>query len=121
MANEITLTIKDRVSNSGYKTDWANGQNSITQTAQGAASGIQAVGTSAENIAGGDVSTPGILFLKNLDGTNFVEFGKDNTGFVAVGKLEAGEEAVFRVADSTTIQLKADTAACDVMYLLLED
>jgi len=38
-----------------------------------------------------------------------------------VGKLEAGEEAVFRVADSTTIQLKANTAACDVMYLLLED
>jgi len=121
MADEYKLTIKSKLNNGGYKVDWSNGQLSVTQSAEGAASGVQAVGTSAENIAGGDVTTPGYLHLKNLDSTNYVEFGKDNTGFVAVGKLEAGEEAVFRVADSSTIQLKANTASCNVAYLLLED
>lgn len=122
MADEIKLTVKGKVANGSYKTDWNLGQLSITQSAVGAASGVQAIGTSAENIAGGDVSTPGYLFLKNLDSTNFVEVGKDvSASFEKLIKLQPGEEAVFRVADSTTIQLKADTAACDVMYLLLED
>lgn len=121
MADEIKITIKGRVENGNYKTEWSFGQVNIDQAAQGASSGIQSIGTSAENITVGDVSTAGYLFLRNLDSTNFVEFGKDNTGFVNVGKLKPGEMCCFRVAASTTVQLKADTAACDVMYLLLED
>ena len=121
MADEFKLTIRSKHSNAGYKSDWFNSQLSITQNSAGVASGVQSVGTTAENISSGDITTPGYLHLKNLDTTNFVEFGVDNTGFVAVGKLEAGEEAVFRVADATTIQLKADTASCNVAYQLLED
>lgn len=120
MAGEIKVTIQGKLNNGGYKSDFNNGQNSITQSTVGAAQGIQTVGTSAENIAGGDVGTPGYLFLKNLDSTNFVEIGVDNTGFVEMGKLTAGQEACFPVADSTTIQLKADTASCKVAFLLLE-
>lgn len=121
MADEIKITVKATAENGGFKSAWAFGQFSVDQAAVGAASGVQAVGTSAENIAGGDVSTPGYLFLKNLDATNFVDIGKDNTGFVAVGRMEPGETACFRVSASTTIQLKADTASCNVQYLLLED
>ena len=121
MADEIKLTIKGKVTNGEYKTDWSFSQFSVDQAASGAASGVQSVGTSAENIAGGDVSTPGYLFLKNIDGTNYVDVGVDNTGFVAMAKLKAGEQACFRVAGSTTIQLKANTATCKVQYLLLED
>ena len=121
MADEIKITIKGKVTNGEYKTDWNFSQFSVNQAASGAASGVQSIGTSAENIAVGDVSTAGYLFIKNLDATNYVDIGKDNTGFVAVGKLKAGEMCCFRVAGSTTIQLKADTAACKVQYLLLED
>lgn len=121
MAGELKITIIGKLNNGGYKVDWSNGQKSIDQSAVGAASGVQSVGTSAENIDGGDVSTPGYLFLKNLDSTNFVEFGVDSSGFVKVGKIEAGEEACFRVAASTTVQLKADTATCKVAYILTED
>jgi hypothetical protein len=120
MAGEIKITIQAILNNGGYKSTFSNGQNSITQATVGAAQGIQAVGTSAENIDGGDVGTPGYLLLKNLDSANYVEVGIDNTGFVAMAKLAAGEEACLPVADSTTIQLKANTASCKVAYLLME-
>ena len=121
MADEYKLTIRSKLTNGGHSVGWFNNQLSVTQTAEGISSGVQTVGTSAENITTGDITTPGYLHLKNLDTTNYVEFGADNTGFVAVGKLKAGEEAVFRVAASTTIQLKADTASCNVAFQLLED
>ena len=58
--------------------------------------------------------------MKNLDSTNYVEFGVDNTGFVACGKIRPGKQAMFEIADSTTLQLRANTSACDVQYLVLD-
>lgn len=75
---------------------------------------IQAVGTSAENLGAGDIATPGYAYFKNLDDTNFVEIGVDNTGFVAMAKIGPGQVAMFPIADSTTLQGKADTAECRV-------
>lgn len=122
MANEISLTIKGRVTNGSFKQEWSFGQLSIDQAAVGAAAGVQAVGTSAEDLTTGDVSTPGYLFLYNLDSTNYVEVGKTvSASFEELIKLEAGEMCCFRVAASTTIRLQANTASCNVQYLLLED
>lgn len=122
MADEIKLTIKSKTENGGYKSEWSFGQINIDQSAVGAASGVQSVATSAEDLVVGDVSTPGYLFLYNLDSTNFVEVGKTvSASFEELVKLQPGEMCCFRVADSTTIRLQADTAACKVQYLLLED
>ena len=53
--------------------------------------------------------------MKNIDATNFVEVGL--TGSYTI-KLLAGESAVFR-ADGA-LYAKADTAACDVEYIIVE-
>lgn len=57
--------------------------------------------------------------MKNLDDTNFIEWGF-STG-VYGGRLEAGEIALFRLNPSTTVYLKADTAACKMTIYSLED
>lgn len=122
MANEITITDSGAVVNGGYRDQLTfGGTYRVDQAAAGSAGGIRTIGTSAENLVLTDIATPGILYVKNLDATNFVEIGVDNTGFVAMAKLEPGDPpARFRIADSTTIQLKADTASCNVQFWCLE-
>lgn len=122
MSNEIKLTVNLKVTNGDYKGSLPMGQLSLDQTTQGAQSGIQNVGTTAEDLDVGDVSTPGILVMRNLDTTNFVEIGKDvSSSFEKIGRMKPGDPFVMRVAAGVTLQLKADTAACNVQVMLLEE
>ena len=66
----------------------------------------------------GDVATPGLVLLLNLDAANYIEVGADaDAPFV---KLKAGEFALFR-AGGATLSAKAHTAACLLEYAILED
>lgn len=122
MANEITLKFSLQAENGFLKQSVNIGQLQIDQAAAGMAGGAQEIGTSEEVVDFGDVSTEGLLFLRNLDDTNYIEFGPEDTGaMVAVGKLEPGEFAFFRVKPSVVLRAQADTAACLLQVLLLED
>ena len=87
------------------------------------ASGVQSIGTTAEALDVGDVSSNGRLFLRNLDATNYVTFGPDDGGTMkTLGRLKAGGDiAEFRLNSGVTIKLQANTAACNVQYELLSD
>lgn len=81
----------------------------------------QNIGTSAEAVVQGSVGTPGYILVHNLDTTNFVELGYDDTGFKPTVKVPASGWAFFYVsAAAATLQAKADTGACDIEYFLLE-
>lgn len=67
----------------------------------------------------GNVTTPGYCFIRNTDPTNFVTIKPAAAG-VDTLKLKAGEFAVFRFAAAAPALL-ADTAACVVEFLLLQD
>ena len=122
MANEITLKFSLQVENGFLKQSVNIGQLQVDQAAAGMAGGAQEIGTSEEVVDFGDVSTEGLLFLRNLDDTNYIEFGPEDTGaMVAVGKLEPGEFAFFRVKPSVVLRAQADAAACLLQVLLLED
>jgi hypothetical protein len=56
----------------------------------------------AEAINKGEITTPGYMWVRN------------------VVKLKAGEEALFRLAQ-TTPQAQADTAAVRIEYIIIED
>lgn len=121
MANEITLNQYLSCTNGNFTTTWNPGQISITQSAIGAQSGVVVVGTSEEDLSVGDVSTPGILLLRNLDSTNYVDYGPKSGGsMVAFGRLKAGEVAQVRVGSSVTLRWVANTASVKVQVLLLE-
>ena len=79
----------------------------------------QSIGTSEETLGqGADLGTPGYIFITNLDGTNYVEIGS-TTGVYDI-RLRAGEIALYR-HNSATIYALANTSACLIEYLLIED
>jgi hypothetical protein len=83
--------------------------------------GTQNIGTTHEALGLGSLTTPGFAVFQNLDATNFIELGIDDTGtFEAFAKLKPGEIGMIRL---TTLApyAKADTAAVDLFYLIYED
>lgn len=80
----------------------------------------QTVGTSAEALEVGDMTTPGVIMLKNLDDTNFVEL-RDGADGADLVKILAGETSgPWRLA-TTTPYVIADTASVEVEYMLVEN
>lgn len=124
MANEIAISLALSFSKSSRVDDTSDmGLLGLTFTMTGTdyVKGTQNIGTTAELLGKGEITTPGFLVIKNLDATNYIELEKATFSTTAgTVKLKAGEVAMFRVA-STTIYACANTAACDVAYLMLED
>ncbi len=121
MANEITVTCKIAVVNGNHESKITPTSHQFDQAAQGAWDSIQNIGTSEESITSfGDVTTEGWCYLRNMDATNYVQWGFA-TG-VYGGRMEAGEPAgPFRMEPATSLFLKANTAACDVRVVVYED
>ena len=64
-----------------------------------------------------ELGSAGLVFLKNLDSTNYVTFGTHATSNHTV-KLLAGESCLFRAAGA--VYGLANTAACNVEYIIIE-
>ena len=54
------------------------------------------------------------VYVKNLDATNFVVL--QTVASVQWGRLSKGEFAFFAVNDGAGLELRADTASCNVEY-----
>ena len=82
---------------------------------------IQTIGTVEEAIGLGEVTPGGYCYFENLDATNFISI-RQATAAADLIRLKAGEFALFRMdADATAPFAIADTAACDVLIVMLED
>ncbi len=121
MANEIKLRLSFLVENGFFKDSFQGGQINIDQANPGRGGYVQVIGTSEEIIVFGDVTTGGVLFMRNLDSTNFITYGPDNSGMVGGSKMKPGEPAFFRITPGTTWLAKADTASCKLDVRLYED
>jgi hypothetical protein len=122
-ANELTLTAALEFTKSTTHTD---SRNMGVEGKQFTVSGTdcvgpitQTIGTSAEALDIGDITTPGYIIIKNLDATNYVTIRMGSTGADVV-KLKAGEFALFRLASTNPFAL-ANTGACQVLFALIED
>lgn len=119
MSSEITLSVRFDVANGNYAPGAINISSAqFDQTTAGADERIQEIGTSEETL-GETLATTGWLFMRNLSATNYIEWGPAANTYV--GRLEAGEFAVFRTIPAATIYAKANTAACNLWYRWLED
>ena len=122
MADEIQIEALLVGEKNNVKVVQRVGQNDllVDQSTAGKIENVQDIGTTAENIDLGGLSSPGWGFYRNLDGTNFVEIGADQGGtFVPVVLLQPNEIAVFRLAAGTP-QARFDTAAGRLLYCILE-
>lgn len=126
MANEINVQIALSLSNSNLKDRVVLEADSIDQnTANPIMIGkVESIPTTAGGTA---ISTTGIttlgwMYVKNLDGTNYVTIGPESGGaIVSFIKLKAGEHAIFRLQTGITIRMLANTAACRVYYKIYDD
>lgn len=122
MANEITAKVYLSVSKTGVpEVTKQPSQFQMTMTGTDLVLATQAVGTAAENINKGEITAVGMCLFHNLDATNYVEIGHDvSAAFEADIKIKAGEWALVRLGQNTP-QARANTAAVQIEYLMLED
>jgi hypothetical protein len=117
MANELTLSISASFAKSSILFNKAfSGQVTVSGTYPIATA--QNIGTSDETLDLGAVATAGYLVLKNRDATNYITLGEDGSSYPI--KLKAGEFAIVRW-NGAAVHAKANTAACDLEYLLIPD
>lgn len=122
MANEITLTTRLKLANGNLNPgEWINQGLQYDQTAAGMSSFVQNIGTSEEDVTF-SVTTEGWFYMRNLDATNYVQWGPKDTTMKTIGRMEPGEPAgPFRFEPGVTLRMVANTAACDVLLVMLED
>lgn len=76
---------------------------------------ILSIGTSAETVTKSDIGTWGIVYLENLDTTNYVEVGDDaDNPTIKLYASGSGVNWCLAPWGATNISLKANTAACRV-------
>ena len=97
MANEISTQISLNIKTAlGARLDRSEVKK-IDMTGESVLQTTQLVGTGNESLdmANAELGTPGYVFIKNLDATNFCRIGL--TGSYTI-KLKAGEFCLFRAA-----------------------
>jgi hypothetical protein len=118
MANEVMLQALLRCAKGGAVSGISFGPATFTMSGNAVQEGVQVVGTTEEALILGDVTSPGWLFLRNLDPTNFVTMRAIVTGTPFLRLPPSGIAGpIYLVAAAPTLQ--ADTAPCLVEYLLL--
>ncbi|MGW8177227.1 MAG: hypothetical protein ACWGQW_00300 [bacterium] len=118
MADELKISYTVSFSKDGAN---FNRSKTITIDVSGDSytSGVQNIGTTEESLTlVPDLTTPGFVILTNLDATNYVEIGS-TTGVYDI-KLKPGESVLYR-HNSSTIYAKANTAAINLEYTVVED
>ena len=121
MADELTETYSFMLVNGNLRAQFPQIARKYSQPTAGMSDQVLSIGTTAEAVTFGDVATPGVIVLHNLDAANYIEFGPDDGGTMKnCGKVNAGEVERFRLASGVTLKLKANTAACKVRVLCLE-
>ncbi len=124
MAQEITSIIELKCAKTnGPNINFPRLQNLIDMAGNFYTSGVLTIGTGAHEILtlSADQTTVGQCVIVNTDPTNYVEIGIDASGtFRPLIKLKAGQGCLF---PSTTVAIyaKANTGACKVQFLLLEE
>lgn len=119
MAGTITIASSLQLANGDL--EWLlQEQVQLTQTTGRLYQNVFNVATGSDTtVSWSSITTPGIVVMRNLDATNHVKWG------FSAGNLNARLSindfpTMFRLDESTTsILLRADTAACDVSVTIL--
>ena len=72
------------------------------------------VATGADSVVLGTSNVQSYVYVRNTDTTNYVTIKNNADNTLAI--VRAGEFALFPVAASAGVELRADTAACIVEY-----
>ena len=118
----VSATIKD---SSGVQMDsWTSETVKVTQTTpnSGGHPGTVAVTTAEADMTTTGLTTPSMLYLKNLDGTNYVTYGPKSGGaMILFGKLKPKDVHILRLGASVILRWLANSATCRVLAKCYDD
>lgn len=119
MANEITVGVSLRAVKNGAEIA-VGYQKTFDMDGADMGHATQDIGTSAETLDFGDVTgAPGVVLVRNLDGTNFVDLALDSGMVQKFARLRPGHFTLWQPVEAA-VYAKADTAACRVMLTPVE-
>lgn len=117
MAEELKVTYGVKYTNGNAVDSVPTTTLSVTQTLQEEDAPTVSIGTSEQDVAFADLTTLGWVWMRNLDLTNYVDWGPKSGGsMVGIGRLQPGEVALFRLKPGITLRMVAHTAACKVQF-----
>lgn len=123
MANEITVECSIKCTNDNFIMPKLGGSQQIDQALPvGGCPGLFSVPTTDTIIPLTGITTLGWVFIKNLDESNFVDFGPTSGGaIVPMTRVLPGEWTVFRLKPGIVLRGIADTAACNCQIVLFNN
>ena len=121
MANEITVQNSVLIRNGYFNLDFVPGKFQITQTALGQYNEINTIATTETSVVlTGSITAPRVCIVYNLDATNYCELGWTTADY-GMKLFPASMPSIFELAPGkTTLYLKANTAATDVLIIACE-
>ena len=123
MANELTMSGSVKFAKSGTSVLVDFGTIQMDVAGSQYIHMVQSVPTSEEAInlgTGGEIAAGGMFCARNLSTTNFVSI-RQATGAADLVRLDPLDFCIFRLDDDATAPFWiADTAACEVEYLIIE-
>lgn len=119
MANEISITAGLACRNGSLTINQATTTTKFDQTIKrGGQPGVIEIGTSEETVSFTDI-TPGWAIIKNLDDTNFVDFGF-SAGVYGL-TLPPNATIIVKFKAGMTLYALADTDPVDVQIVAISD
>jgi hypothetical protein len=119
MANELTVSVDVRYAKGGDSLNFSTAKQ-ITVSGTKRISNVQALSTTAEVVAVGEVGTAGVAWFKNLDATNNILLGLDSDADPSFAVIKPGEAFVIRLA-SSTLYAKSSAGTPSLAYGVIED
>jgi hypothetical protein len=119
MADELTIAASLKFEKGGVVVDLPFGQLQVDVSGTDAVHYTQTIGTSAEALSLGDITTPGYVIIVNRDPVSSVTL-RPGASAADLIKLKPGEVAMFRLS-STAPSAIAYGSSAPVEVIVVED
>ena len=119
MANEINVSCSLSSSKNGAAISSGQFTKTADMTGDQMITNVQIVGTAAEALNLGDVSTIGYTLFKNMDATNYVDISLINDGSTPFCTLKPGDVSLIKLS-TATVYAKANTAPVNLLVYSTE-
>jgi len=119
MANELNINSSIQYDDGDVADSLDQSDLSVTLTTLKFTKVVQSIGTSDEAIQLGEVTSPGYIFVKNLDTTNYIELKNAVSGTKFCKVAPGCCAGPFQFSSNVTAPAAiANTAACKCVFLI---
>ena len=120
MANEISAILTLSVTKSGVIPVNISINRTLSMTGDEAVEGTALVATASSFALPTVSSSIQKIVVYNADATNYIELASDNGNTTKICKVLPQEFCIFQPIGGVTVYARANTAACQIVYAVVE-